>query len=612
MSRFHYSRSRTAARASVLLFASIVSAHGQEKWLRLTSAHFEMFTQYGEKQSLEALAHFEQARSFFLQASVSKSASNVPVTIVAFHGPKDYQPYRLNGGAMAFYLGTESHDFIVMQDLESAHYPVAVHEYTHLIVRHAGLNLPLWLNEGLADLYSTLEPHGDYVIIGRPLAGRVSVLKDEKWLPLPALFAIGTDSPYYNESEKMSIFYSESWLLTDMLMRSPDYSAKFNQFLLAISRGRANGETLTAEAPITKALYGAFGKDLAAISADMRQYFRVNMLGAIAIVTKFPIKLEKSAVKPEVSPAPDLDLHIALIDVLVGEQKMNEATRALVGLASQYQHSPLVDEAWADMAWQQSKIPDMVIHCQNAFRLGSRNPRFLDRCAVAEITRDVPPEDVTPLLNRVLELDPNDTEAHFHLAVLFFNQQKFRDALSQLSQIHSVSDAEASRYYLMQGFSKFKLGSEEEGRKDLETARKLAKTPAEETETRRVLVDLDHKELAGDDPAPDDDDTFKSTPTLQGTFAAQSALKLPHLDGLLTHIDCAGETWQVHVTATSGERIFLVTGSKDVQIREADGEDTFTFVCGENLYRRVSLYYAQSRDPKVAGVAKLLDFAAGQ
>lgn len=627
VSQLYYSRSRTVARVAILALACLVSAHGEEKWIRLTSVHFEMFTSNGEKQAREALSHFEQARSFFLQASPSHSASNFPVTIVAFRGAKSYQPYRFNSGAMAFYLGTESRDFIVMQDLEPEHYPVAVHEYTHLIVRHTGMILPLWLNEGLADLYSTLEPHGDYVLVGRPIGGRVVALSQAKWLPLPALFAIGPDSPYYNEQEKMSIFYSESWLLTDMLVRSPAYAAKFNPFLLALARGR----------PTAEALQGAFGKDLATVAADMREYFRVNMLGATTLVTKFPIKLDKSAEQPEVSPAPDMDLRITLVDLLVGEQKVNEATRALVELASQYPRSPLVDEAWADMAWRQNKMPDMVTHCQNAFRLGSRNPKFLDQCAVAGMTQGVPLADVIPMLERTIELDPDNADAHFHLATMFFNQQKFGAALSQLSLIHSVKEAEASRFYLMRGFAKLRLGSEEDSRKDLEMAKKLAKTPADEAQVSRLLDELDHTEAERASPAPpearfttklasDQDDTPESRPTLKRNRRTDEAsnpalneapdpqiLKLPHLDGLLTRIDCVGEAWHVHVKAATGERVFLVAGPNEVLIRDSDSENKLTFACDENVSKRVSVYYdPHSNDPKLAGIARLLDFSPAQ
>ena len=375
----------------------------------------------------------------------------------------------------------------------------------------------------------------------------------------------------------MSIFYSESWLLTDMLMRSPAYAAKFNAFLLAMARGL----------PTAEALREAFGKDLGVISSDMREYFRVDMLGATTMVTKFPIKLEKSAEQPGVSPAPDVDLRIALVDLLVGEQKVKEATHALEELASQYPQSALVEEAWADMAWRQTKVHDLVMHCQNAFRLGSRNGKFLDHCAVAEMSQGVSPADVAPVFNRTIELDPDNTDARFHLAIMFFNQQRFGAALSQLSQIHSVKDGEASRFYLMRGFAKLRLGSEEDGRKDLEIARKLAKNPAEEAEAGRVLGEFEHTaaESAGalSPPALAEDDPPESRPTLkrartpgEAPDAAQDqlpGLNLPRFDGLLTRIECVGETWHVHVKAAAGERVFLVTGPKDLQIRDADGEE---------------------------------------
>jgi hypothetical protein len=37
-----------------------------------------------------------------------------------------------------------------MQDIAPDHSQAAVHEYTHLVVQHLKLELPIWLNEGMA------------------------------------------------------------------------------------------------------------------------------------------------------------------------------------------------------------------------------------------------------------------------------------------------------------------------------------------------------------------------------------------------------------------------------------------------------------------------------
>jgi hypothetical protein len=188
-----------------------------EHWIRLTTPHFEMYTTNGEKQGTAALSVFEQVRYFFLQNSKSKTASGTPVRIIAFRSEKEYRPYRLNEGAFAYYLRSRKVDYIVMQDISPEHHQVALHEYTHLVIEHLGLQFPIWFNEGLADLYSSLEPKGDQALLGRPLEGRLIILMTQSWLNLNALFAVGPDSPYDNERDKMSIFYAQSWALTHML-----------------------------------------------------------------------------------------------------------------------------------------------------------------------------------------------------------------------------------------------------------------------------------------------------------------------------------------------------------------------------------------------------------
>ena len=44
----------------------------------------------------------------------------------------------------------------------------------------------------------------------------------ERFIPLPELMAVRHDSPLYNEGDRRSIFYAESWaLLHYLLMGSP-------------------------------------------------------------------------------------------------------------------------------------------------------------------------------------------------------------------------------------------------------------------------------------------------------------------------------------------------------------------------------------------------------
>jgi hypothetical protein len=148
----------------IALFPCSVAA--AEQWIKLQTPHFELYTTAGEKKGREAILYFEQVRSFFLEASPSKRVPEFPVRIVAFRSERQYKPYRISEAALAYYSRSRSRDYIVMQDISSENYSVAIHEYTHLIVEHTGLKLPVWLNEGWAELYSSLKPQGNKAMVG--------------------------------------------------------------------------------------------------------------------------------------------------------------------------------------------------------------------------------------------------------------------------------------------------------------------------------------------------------------------------------------------------------------------------------------------------------------
>src|SRR5579863_7265112 len=92
-----------------------------DQWVKLATPHFELYTSAGEKKGREAILYFEQVRSFFLQASASKRASDFPVRIVAFRGEKQYEPYRPNDSAIAYYIEGRNRDYIVMRDISIEH-----------------------------------------------------------------------------------------------------------------------------------------------------------------------------------------------------------------------------------------------------------------------------------------------------------------------------------------------------------------------------------------------------------------------------------------------------------------------------------------------------------
>jgi hypothetical protein len=178
-------------------------------WIRVASPNFEMYSSAGAGAAKDTLRQFEQVRSFFFQVAGHAPAKAAPVRIVAFGTAKEYDAVRFNDFAAAFYQPTADRDFIVMGPGLAGAGATAIHEYVHLVVRHSELHFPPWLNEGIAELYSTIRDVSGRVLVGALVPGRQAALRQERWIPLATIVAADQNSPYYNEKNKAGSLYNE-------------------------------------------------------------------------------------------------------------------------------------------------------------------------------------------------------------------------------------------------------------------------------------------------------------------------------------------------------------------------------------------------------------------
>src|SRR5260370_19105208 len=290
-----------------------------EQWVKLTTPHFELYSAAGKKKGREAILYFEQVRSFFLEFSPSKKVPDPPVGLGAFRGEKQYQPYRVSESAFAYYVQGRNRDYIVMQDILSDHYPAVIHEYVHLIIEHSGLKLPIWLNEGLAELYSTLHPVGKKVSFGDIIPGRAQVLVSNPLIKLDVLTDAAHDSPLDNERNNAGMLYAASWAVPHMLIFAPEYRANFSKMVAEVHAGKSADE----------ACQTAFGKHLWEIEVAFRKYLQGTTFYHALVDTK----LEKSAEDPDLAEASAFKAGMALPDLFAFNRKTDEARSSYEQLA---------------------------------------------------------------------------------------------------------------------------------------------------------------------------------------------------------------------------------------------------------------------------------------
>ena len=85
-------------------------------------------------------------------------------------------------------------------------------------------------------------------------------------LPLRTLFQVDDKSPYYNEKDKQSVFYAQSWALMHYLIlgKGQQRVTQIGKFL----------ESLKADVPMEKAFQQAFEMTFEQLEKELRDYIR--------------------------------------------------------------------------------------------------------------------------------------------------------------------------------------------------------------------------------------------------------------------------------------------------------------------------------------------------
>ncbi len=204
----------------------------KDVWIEVRSPHFTVVSDAGEKQARRIADQFEQIREVFQNAFPKLRADlNEPVTIFALKNEDSMKVLlpaywevkgHMHPGGL-YIAGEDKHCVVVRANIEGDNaYEVVYHEYAHALENLNFQGLPLWLSEGLAEFLGNSRIHESFVEIGVPAPHLLRVLHENKLIPIDVLLQVDHTSPYYNEDNRASMFYAESWTLVHYLMMDPE------------------------------------------------------------------------------------------------------------------------------------------------------------------------------------------------------------------------------------------------------------------------------------------------------------------------------------------------------------------------------------------------------
>lgn len=345
---------------TVHAFAAVPLPPEAEPWTTLTAGEFRIYSNASPNATRAIAVNLLRMREVLGKVTTLDVRAAKPTYVLVFRNARSFAPYRdaifgqehapVNG---AFVQGRMANFIALDAAAEGGVARVVYHELTHQLMRNTIPGLPLWVDEGLAEYYSTFSVRDDEVRVGYAIPDHIIALRRrEPLIPMARFFAMDQQSPELADPRRRTRFYAQAWALVHyFLSGGAARKARLDAFLDAIRAGRPAAEAT----PI-------LGSDYAAMEVEVRSYVRRPSM------TFLSHQLDELVVPaPEIPRAATRDeVLYALGSMLSSEELLAEAVRVNPSHADAHAMLGYTLEARGDR-------PAALAHFEKAISLGSRD-----------------------------------------------------------------------------------------------------------------------------------------------------------------------------------------------------------------------------------------------
>lgn len=210
-----------------------------------------------------------------------------------------------------------------------------LHEYAHhfMLGLDSATAYPKWYVEGFAEYFMTAQFQPERITFGDGNVNRAQWLFYEDWLPLEAVLSGNID---WRDGEKVAMFYAQSWLLTHFLLRTPEFTPKFEAYLKAVAAGQDS----------VAAFQQHIDPNLAVFQRRLKVYFARKKL-TTSIFPRSPGTPATVVVTPLSPAAEPMLLELANIEFGVQASKHAEALQKVRADAARFPGDPLAERTLA-------------------------------------------------------------------------------------------------------------------------------------------------------------------------------------------------------------------------------------------------------------------------
>jgi len=481
------------ALCAALVVSSWTLAAADRPWVQVTSPHFTVISDAGDKDAVRAAWQFEQVRAVLQRLwPWANLATGKPVVVFAARDEntlKSLAPkyWETKGGirpGSVFVTGPDRHYVAVRVDLpepdslQANPYYQSYWSYVYITLRSSfERELPLWLGRGLSDMFANTIVREKDVQVGRVVPWHLETLREGSRMRLAAVLAVDRQSRQATRDDQARLFDASAWALVHYLAFGENGAnlPKLNRLLELVAKGGDAAASLTE-------VYGPPDRLDEAVHIYVgRTLYTYKLIGIDVNVPAEGFK--RRPLSAAESAGDRAAFHAAMQRPVEARKLAQEAMRSDAALATPYEVEGLLSD-------QEGQKEAALSAYRKAAELGSANfyahyryaqlrwSPALDKAALEEIARS---------LDQTIKLNSNWASGYSYLAEVSIDLGDAEKALGLARRAVALEPGE-SYHHATVARALGRQSRTDEAVMEAEKALALASNPAERQRAEELLA----------------------------------------------------------------------------------------------------------------------------
>jgi hypothetical protein len=350
-----------------MILGAALPAAAAINWQCATTRHFALYASEAPDSVVRMAQGLERLADLLSGEGMgSRAPARARVFLIAFPDRKSFEPHqpvtdgkrvKLAGYAQATPYG----HWIGYVAGEQQGVWTANHEFVHTIAAELFQSVPVCLNEGMAEFYSTAVSDNRGISYGHLIPWHQETLRTSDPFTLDELFGKNARSLAYAGGRSSAMFYAESWALVHYLIHQQGGAERFRRFASKAASGTPAKDAMAEIYPMMS-WDGLPAQLKAYVSVDAQDFDNFTI----------PIQDAPSSIAVNVRPAEpaEIELHTALWRMHPAAEDSETTRRLLVDASHQPRTAALATDGIGLMALDTNRPGE----AESRFRAAAASP----------------------------------------------------------------------------------------------------------------------------------------------------------------------------------------------------------------------------------------------